>query len=114
MRLSDNIFKTEERLLTIPLPYLPLSFLQQFIFPYLIFAVVNRTGALDAVSDGSFGEVSAPIFIDQLFCVGDEDAIVNYGGRDRVNACRSSLLGFVSDSCGQDLGVRCPGKLLAV
>ena len=80
----------------------------------LVFTAVNRTGTQEAVSDGSFGDVSAPIFIDRLDCVGPEDAIVNYGDREGVVSCPSSRVGYVFDSCERDLGVRCPGMLLAV
>ena len=66
---------------------------------------------MEAVSDGSFGEVSSPVFIDRLDCLGTEERIINYGVQDDMNTCPSSRVGFVVDNCGLDLGVRCPGKL---
>ena len=66
---------------------------------------------MEAVSDGSFGEVSSPVFIDRLDCLGNEERIINYGVQDDMSTCDSSRVGFVLDDCGLDLGVRCPGKL---
>ena len=58
------------------------------------------------ILDGEFGEVSVPIFLNEVACSGDETTL--------LSCDRSSRLGFIQencacDGCAEDLGVRCPG-----
>ena len=76
--------------------------------------VANRTGSIKTVTDGSFGEVSAPIFLNRLDCEGNELAIISYGRETNASTCHTSRIGFSNEQCLGDLGVRCPGKCVCV
>ena len=54
------------------------------------------------VSDGQFGEVAAPIFLDDVVCGGEEERL--------IDCPLSGHLGLRDEQCGADLGVVCPGS----
>ena len=75
-------------------------------FEIWFFTAEDPAAGLEAVTNGEFGEVQAPVFIDGVACTGNEMNISN---------CARSRIGFITDACAQDIaedfGVRCPGTL---
>lgn len=68
--------------------------------------VENRLSSLEVVRDGEFGDISAPVFVDEVDCTGAEENIVDCDFGTRI--------GFINDfcacdDCAEDLGLRCPG-----
>ena len=68
-----------------------------------------RISDLEPVVDGTFGEISAPVFLDGVGCEGTEEKLVDCDSYPR--------LGFINgrcacneENCVEDLGVRCPGR----
>lgn len=57
------------------------------------------------MSDGQFGDLEAPVFLDNLDCMGSESRLLD---------CDISAghLGLIDDTCGLDLGVICPGMYI--
>ena len=81
-----------------------------YVFQFVHVTVDSRIGDLESVIDGTFGEISAPVFLDGVGCDGTEQTLVE---------CPSSpRLGFIDgrcacnkEDCVEDLGVKCPGNI---
>lgn len=83
------------------------------ILHYLLFHPTEhiRLNAPRAVLNGQFGVTSAPVFLDNIACNGEEKTL--------LDCTRSSPLGLIGDSCVcttqddcvEDLGIICPGLI---
>ena len=63
--------------------------------------VGTLVGNPEAITDGSFGSGSGPIFLDDLRCVNQQSLL----------ECPSRPHGVVTCSHSNDVGVRCPGTI---
>ena len=76
-----------------------------FLFGY--YTDENRIGGFETITNGQFGEVSVPVFVDGVEC-SDHQAL-------SIEQCiTNAYVGFIRDQCAcegcsEDLGVRCPG-----
>lgn len=54
-------------------------------------------------SGGLFGDTDSPVFMDSVQCQGSEERLID------CNLDGGMEVGQRDDTCGQDLGVKCPG-----
>ena len=65
-----------------------------------------RSSELEVLTDAEFGEMSGPIFLDQVDCSNQEGRLLD---------CETSVeLGLIQDTCAcigcaETLAIRCPG-----
>ena len=68
--------------------------------------ITAASGEPTVITDGQFGESTAPVFLDNVGCVENENTLLDCPISDQ--------LGLRDDNCGLDLGVRCPGMFIHV